>query len=86
MIKIRILEKKINAGKPIGFVPCPNNKFKLIMPVACQMNCDKFSGIDAGYLLCGQPGANHPLPQPRRQRSLQAVLRSYGEDDRGASV
>jgi len=86
MIKIRILEKKINAGKPVEFVPCPNDKLKLIMPVACKMNCDRYAGVDGGFLLCGQSGTNQPLTQPRRQLSVQEILRSYGEDDRGALV
>jgi len=83
MRKSQIIKRQVNLKNENEFVVCPYGKIAKQRPLfSCHINCDRYAGIDDGFVLCGRHGLNETLPE-RSHPSLREVLRSWGDDDRG---
>lgn len=86
MAKTQIIKRQINLRNEGEFVVCPYVKIFRQRPViSCTLNCDRYAGIEGGFLICGAIGANKPLHaiQERRYPSLWEV---FGEGERNWMV
>ena len=84
MRKTQIISRQVNLKNKADYCVCLYANIIKEHPVlGCKLDCDRYAGIEAGFVVCGQHGANKVLSvrQPTIY-DLRKVLRSYGEDER----
>jgi len=82
MRKSQIIKRQVNLRNEAEFVVCPYGKIAKQRPLfSCHINCDRYMGIDGGFVLCGQHGSNEVL-KTASQRKHPALWEIFGEDER----
>lgn len=82
MRKTQTIQRQVNLKNEAGFVVCPYAKIVAQRPLfSCHVNCDRYMGIDGGFVLCGAAGSNEVL-KTTSQRKQPALWKVFGEGER----
>ncbi len=86
MIKTQIQQKQINSKTLADMVACPHGKFRKTNVVACRVSCTRFSGIESGFVICGQRGANKDVLKSADIMRKPSLWEVFGEGERNWMV
>lgn len=82
MRKSQIIKRQVNLKHEAGFVVCPYSRIAKQRPLfSCHINCDRYAGIDDGFVICGAMGSNEVL-KTTLQRKHPALWEVFGEGER----
>ncbi len=87
MAKTQIITKQVNSKNTADSCVCPHVTIVKQRPVfACKRSCDRFVGIEAGFVLCGQRGANKDVLRVVDTMRKPSLWEVFGEGERGWMV
>jgi len=85
MIKIQIKQKQVNLKNKADYTACPYKQFKLQPVFSCRLNCNRFAGVENGFVLCGKVGANKPF-HATMERAQPSLYEVFGDDERDGII